>query len=91
MFITIIKSTLTVIGCMLLGGILGFFGPFILAQFVAENPAWSFIPLITVPIFVFVGLVAGLLIVFGQSLTTVLITTFVLVVVLTGLYILFGN
>ncbi|WP_109019942.1 hypothetical protein [Leptospira kobayashii] len=58
---------------------------------VTENPAWSFIPMITVPIFVFVGLVAGLMIVFGQSLVTILITTFVLAVILIGSYLLFGN
>lgn len=65
MILVILKSILILIGCVLGGGILGFIIPFVIAQFdPSQNPAWSFIPLYTVPIGFVLGLVLGLYFVF---------------------------
>ncbi len=52
---------LIVLGMSVAGALLGFFIPFILAQF-DQNPAWSFIPMLTVPIGIILGFIAGLVI-----------------------------
>lgn len=55
-------SVLIVIGCIVGGALLGFFVPFTLAQFFPESgPALSFVPMLTVPIGLVVGLIGGIL------------------------------
>lgn len=47
---------------VVIGALVGFFGPFIIAQF-DGNPAWSFVTMITVPIGILIGLVVGIVII----------------------------
>ncbi|MDF3818552.1 hypothetical protein P3G55_01495 [Leptospira sp. 96542] len=70
-----IKSVFIIIGCMFAGALVGFFGPFILAQFGPEGAgtALSMMTMITVPIGIVLGLIVGLFIVFGISFPMVLI------------------
>ncbi|MBW7857719.1 MAG: hypothetical protein H3C43_05370 [Leptonema sp. (in: Bacteria)] len=63
---SILKSLLIVVLFVFGGGIAGFFIPFIIAQF-DGNPAWSFVPMITVPIGFVVGLVIGIYFGFWKS------------------------
>jgi hypothetical protein len=53
-----------ILGCIIGGGLLGFFGPFIVAQFLPENLAYSFVTFFTIPIGLVIGLVVGLVLVF---------------------------
>jgi uncharacterized membrane protein len=55
-------SVFKIIISIFVGALIGFFGPFIIAQF-DGNPAWSFVTMITVPIGMLIGLVVGVLII----------------------------
>lgn len=48
---------------ILVCGLLGFIVPFVLSMF-DGNPAWSFVPMLTIPLGVLVGLVIGIVLVF---------------------------
>ncbi|HRG48181.1 MAG TPA: hypothetical protein PLG41_18380 [Leptospiraceae bacterium] len=48
--------------CISIGALVGFFGPFLIAQS-DENPAWGFVPMITIPVGMGIGLVIGIIII----------------------------
>jgi len=62
--ISIIKSFIIILACLIGGGILGFFGPFVVSQFLPENPAFPFLIYFTVPFGLVVGLILGLVFAF---------------------------
>ncbi len=55
-------SVFKILISIFIGALVGFFGPFIIAQF-DGNPAWSFVTMITVPIGMLIGLVVGIVII----------------------------
>ncbi|MBP7281590.1 MAG: hypothetical protein KBA66_08445 [Leptospiraceae bacterium] len=59
----ILKSIFVVVITILAFVLIAFFGPFIIAQY-DQNPAWSFIPMITIPIGIILGLIVGIVIVY---------------------------
>ncbi|WCL47606.1 hypothetical protein [Leptospira sp. GIMC2001] len=65
MIMIVVKSVLILVGCILGCGVLGFLIPFIIALFdPTQNPAWSFIPMITVPIGFGIGFFLGIYLIF---------------------------
>ncbi|TGK87685.1 hypothetical protein EHQ24_00230 [Leptospira noumeaensis] len=87
---TIVKSVLIIAGFIALGGLIGFFGPFIIAQF-DQNPAWSMITMITVPIGFHIGLVIGLFWVFGFTFPGVIVPLITSLGLVTMVYYLIFN
>jgi hypothetical protein len=63
--IAFLKAILIIFGSSLAGGFFGFFGMFVVAQFLPENPAYSFMTFYTVPAGLLLGLIIGLIIVFN--------------------------
>ncbi len=55
-------SVFKILISIFIGALVGFFGPFIIAQF-DGNSAWSFVTMITVPIGMLIGLVVGIVII----------------------------
>ncbi|TGK95301.1 hypothetical protein EHQ30_01265 [Leptospira brenneri] len=88
---TLIKSILMIAGCMVIGGLIGFFGPFIIAQFDQNGAAWSMITMITVPIGFVLGLVIGLFIVFGFSFPGVVFPILACLALIAMVYFLIFN
>lgn len=55
-------SVFIIIISILIGAFIGFIIPFLIAQF-DDNPAWGFIPMITIPIGVGIGPIIGIIII----------------------------
>ncbi|MBM9590966.1 hypothetical protein JWG41_10950 [Leptospira sp. 201903075] len=88
---TLIKSIFIIAGCVLFGGLLGFFGPFIIAQFDQNGTAWSMLTMITVPIGLVLGLVIGLFFVFGFSFPGVIVPILAVLLLVVMVYFLIFN